>query len=290
LTLKKLGVKVDFQGSMKGDVSMTMPLNLVLVRHGESEGNVAQALVKKGDSSLMAKLDAVHTQEWRLSPRGCNQAAAAGEWLRREFPAGFTRYLTSWYARAIETAGLLEMPGAEWLLHPMLSERDWGRLSSATAEQRATGEMAENLARRERDGVWWRPGGGESLADVLDRLHAFFDSLHREQSNGSVIIVCHGEVMWAVRVLIERMTPQRFRDLDRSRRNLDRIHNGHILHYTRINPEGATDVRTRLDWMRSICPWDPARSTNDWQTIQRPVFTGPELLAMVEQHRRFLEE
>lgn len=269
---------------------MTMPLHLVLVRHGEGEGNVAQKRVKQGDDGLMSKLDHVHTEKWRLSPRGREQAVATGKWLREQFPCVYTRYLTSWYIRAIETAGLLALPNAKWRLHSMLSERNWGQLSSATAEQRSAGPLAENLSFRERDDFWWSPRDGESLASVLNRSHAFFDSLHREQSDGSVIIVCHGEVMWAMRLLIERTTPQQFRKLFESEQNFDHIHHGQVLHFTRVNPQGTTEIRSRLDWMRSVCPWDTTRSSNEWQLIKRPTFTNNQLLEMADQCQCFMDD
>jgi broad specificity phosphatase PhoE len=85
LTLVFCGVKLIFQTVLSAEErSMTMPRDLLVVRHGESEGNVAQAAVKRGDDSLMRQLDTVHTELWRLSPLGRRQARAAGEWVRRE--------------------------------------------------------------------------------------------------------------------------------------------------------------------------------------------------------------
>jgi hypothetical protein len=43
--------------------------------------------------------------------------------------------------------------------------------------------------------------------------------------------------MWAMRTRLERMSLMRYRDLIESKRFTDHIHNGHILVYTRINPE-----------------------------------------------------
>lgn len=269
---------------------MTMPLHLILVRHGEGEGNVAQKCVKGGNDGLMRKLNGVHTEKWRLSPKGRNQAIATGKWLQEQFPCGYTRYLTSWYTRAIETAGLLGLPGAKWRLHPMLSERNWGQLSSATIEQRCSSPLAENLGLRERDGLWWSPRDGESLASVLNRSHAFFDSLHREQSDGSVIIVCHGEVIWAMRLLLERTTPERFYQLFSSGLNIDHIHHGQVLHFTRVNPESTMEIHPRLDWMRSVCPWDTNRSSNEWQPIERPNFSNEQLLEMAGRYQCFMDE
>ena len=58
---------------------MTMPNDLVLVRHGESEGNVATEAAKSGDHHLFT--DAYMTtpgHQWRLTERGRYQAATIG--------------------------------------------------------------------------------------------------------------------------------------------------------------------------------------------------------------------
>lgn len=100
---------------------MTMPIDLVLVRHGESEGNVALHHSRRGDDSpLSPEFLAQHSSRWRLSDRGRAQAEATGEWLRAQFPEGFGRHYTSEYVRAMETAGLLGLPGAEWYVSPYL--------------------------------------------------------------------------------------------------------------------------------------------------------------------------
>jgi hypothetical protein len=47
---------------------MGMPANLVLVRHGESEGNIATALSKKGDNSMFTEAFLNrHSSTWRLT-------------------------------------------------------------------------------------------------------------------------------------------------------------------------------------------------------------------------------
>lgn len=60
---------------------MAMPLDLVLVRHGESVGNVAIHEAKSRRS--MASSDEQHPpRRWVLTPTGRAQAEAAGAWLR----------------------------------------------------------------------------------------------------------------------------------------------------------------------------------------------------------------
>ena len=73
--------------------------DLVLIRHGESEGNVARKRSLGGDHSLFSgEFKHRHSARWRLTDRGREQAIAAGEWLQRENLVEFDRY----YERSIK--------------------------------------------------------------------------------------------------------------------------------------------------------------------------------------------
>lgn len=68
----------------RGMHAMTMPLNLVLVRHGESEGNVAMHFSKRGDHTLFSQeFMNRHSSTWRLTDTGIAQAELAGFWIRK---------------------------------------------------------------------------------------------------------------------------------------------------------------------------------------------------------------
>lgn len=87
---------------------MTLPLDLVLLRHGQSEGNLAKRYSEAGQHDIYDQTRKNrHTRSFRLTELGRKQASRAGLWLRDEFP-GFDRYIVSEYARAMETATLLE--------------------------------------------------------------------------------------------------------------------------------------------------------------------------------------
>lgn len=51
---------------------MVMPIDLVLVRHGESEGNYAHDLARNGDNSAFKNKDfcSKHSSLWRLTDIG----------------------------------------------------------------------------------------------------------------------------------------------------------------------------------------------------------------------------
>ena len=266
---------------------MVMPIDLVLVRHGESEGNVAKIRSKAGDNSAFAtEFSRRLGSQWRLTQRGAEQASKAGDWIRENISLVFDKYYVSEYTRAKETAGLLNLLEAEWFPSFYLREREWGEMD-VTSEREKQDRFADSLRRRESDGFFWIPPNCESLAQLCLRIDRVLDTLQRECSDKRVIAVCHGEVMWAFRVQLERMSQQRFRELDISKRPYDKIHNCQILHYTRRNPENCK-ITPYYMWMRSVCPSDTSLSSNIWMPIERPRFSNEDLLEEVELTPRII--
>jgi NAD+ kinase len=106
---------------------MTMPIDLVLVRHGESEGNAARRSSLAGDNSVFTEeFCGRHNSRLRLTDRGREQARVAGTWLKEHISPTYDRYLVSGYLRAMETASLLDLPEAVWYQEFYLRERDLG--------------------------------------------------------------------------------------------------------------------------------------------------------------------
>ncbi|TMW56602.1 hypothetical protein Poli38472_006612 [Pythium oligandrum] len=261
--------------------------DLVLIRHGESEGNVARQRSMQGDHSLFdGEFLHRHSSNWRLTDRGRQQAAAAGEWLRKNGLVYFDRYLVSEYLRAMETAARLELPNAQWFAEMLIRERDWGQMDLMSEQDRMV-KMQDELRRRDLDRFYYAPPGGESLAAVAQRADRLLCVLHRECADKKAIVVCHGEVMWAIRTRLERMSQDTFRELQESGQMVDQIHNGHILHYTRRDPLTG-ELAPFFTHMRSVCPWNEKLSPKGWTKIERPVYDNEMLLAVAERIPRMI--
>jgi len=70
-----------------------MPIDLVLVRHGQTEGNLARERSKREDKSLWtAEFRERPGRLWRLTDLGIGQAQAAGAWIRENLDPRFSRY------------------------------------------------------------------------------------------------------------------------------------------------------------------------------------------------------
>jgi NAD+ kinase len=260
---------------------MTMPIDLVLVRHGQSEGNKAKRLAERGDNSAYTdEFRNRHTSSFRLTEAGRNQAAKTGEWIRDNL-GRFDKYFTSEYDRAMETAALLQIPGADWFASFYLGERDWGEIDLLSPEERQE-KFGEALRRRDIEPFFWAPTNGESFAKLCLRIDRVLDTLHRECSDKRVIIVCHGEVMWAFRVLLERMPQRRFKELHLSKNQNDRIYNCQIIHYSRRDPESGK-LDKYANWMRLVRPTATPVWNTGWTAIKRPTYSNEALLEIVSQ-------
>lgn len=273
-----------------------MPIDLVLVRHGESEGGEANRRSRNDDHSAFTdEFINRHSMYWRLTDRGIAQARAAGQWIRMDKLLGaergdnwsiFDRYYTSAYIRALETAYHLNLPGATWRPEFYLRERDYGVFDVMSQENRVS-RYHEVLEERERQSLFWTPPNGESVATLCLRVDRMLDTLHRECADGRVIAVCHGKTMWAFRIRLERISLARYEELHRSQALHDHIHTSQILHYTRRDPVTG-NLDKRYEWMRSACPWDSTRSTNVWNQINRPTFTNDDLKTEFEHYQRLV--
>ncbi len=263
---------------------MTLPIDLVLVRHGQSEGNKAKRLSEAGDHTAFERIfKNRHTRSFRLTESGRAQAERAGAWLRSEFgPHFFDRCFTSEYARAMETAALLGIPQATWFTQPYLSERDWGDLDKYNEDERKD-RFARELEMRGVEPFFWRPPNGETFMDLCLRLDRVLFTLHRECSDKRVILVCHGEVLWAFRVLVERLPQSAFKERHLSKNPDDRIHNCQVLHYTRRDPNTG-ELGRYANWVRMVRPTTNPVTDFGWQPIVRPRYTNEDLHAIVEQY------
>jgi len=148
---------------------------LILVRHGESEGNRDRTFTL--------------TPEVPLTELGHEQAHATGQHIRTHFrPA---RIVASPFRRAQQTAERIarhiDLPVET---EPDIRERDFGVFVGKPYES-VFAEPGFNSARR-----WeWRPDGGESLLEVQARTVPAVVRIAAENPGIDVVVVSHGGVM-----------------------------------------------------------------------------------------------
>lgn len=154
---------------------MTEGLTVFFVRHGQTEWN--------REGRWQGQLDVP------LNAAGRRQAALLGGRLRA---SAFAAAYSSDLARARETARIA-LPGVSPDLDPRLREMDFGEFEGATWEQ-IEQTHPEALRAYLADRQAFRAPGGESHAEVRERLASWLDSLPRA---GTVIAFTHGGLIRA---------------------------------------------------------------------------------------------
>jgi broad specificity phosphatase PhoE len=153
---------------------------LIMVRHGESEGNRERRFTTTPDAPL--------------TDLGREQAAQAARRIACLFNPRLV--ITSPYARARETgeiiAAALRLPVE---VEPGLYERHFGYLRGQPYD------AVRDDPTFETEKTWlWRPEGGESYEDVRVRVAPILERLAKRAGDGELAVVSHGGVMltcWA---------------------------------------------------------------------------------------------
>jgi len=263
-----------------------LPIDAIFVRHGQSEGNVANKASRKGDNTFFTPdFRERHSRAFRLTDKGISQAKSAGEWLRANVQMPLDRFYVSDYIRAKETASHLGLPRAEWRVEYQLRERDKALMDNCPVdEQKKLFELEEKQYKLDPF-LSYPAGGGESIPMLCLRLKAdFIEHLARECSDKRVVVVCHGHVMRAIQLELENLGHDDFIRLDASDNNAEKIRNCQILWYSRRDPE-TSKINSHLIAVRSVCPWDP-EGDYGWRKVQRVRYTNEGLQEEVNKYPR----
>ena len=167
-----------------------MRTSIWLVRHGQTELNKARRYQGATNSPL--------------TPFGLRQAAALAERLRR-MPFGVA--VTSPAERAQLTAqAILADREAPIAADQRWAETNHGRWEGLTyAEVRA--RFPHEAVARFADALHGRPSGGESLAEVAERVAGGWRALLHQHAGGRVLVVTHATPIQLVLCAITGMSP-----------------------------------------------------------------------------------
>jgi broad specificity phosphatase PhoE len=211
-------------------------VELLLVRHGESEGNVAATDARLAGAEVIEV--PARDADVNLSATGQEQAKALGAALARiAEDLRPDAVVSSPYARALQTAEIA-VETAGWPVKvrtdERLRDRELGildRLTRLGVEKR----FPEESERREWLGkMYYRPPGGESWADVALRLRSVLDELNNLGTGHRVMLVCHDAVILLFRYVLEGMNEKELLDLAASTSVL----NASLTRYVRPSGEG----------------------------------------------------
>ena len=217
------------------------PIELVLVRHAESMGNVADAEARRSDAERV-ELTA-RDADVELSDNGKEQARALGRWV-----AGLTEeerpdlVVSSPYRRAADTArAAMGDLSAEMLLDERLRERDLGVFDGLTAKGIRARYQEESERWTHLGKFYYQPPSGESWADVVLRVRSLLADLREGYDGKRVWLFTHQAVVMSFRYVLEGLDEGHLLDIDREHQ----IPNTSVTRYRRredgLDLEGFAD-------------------------------------------------
>ncbi|MDQ1111591.1 broad specificity phosphatase PhoE [Microbacterium testaceum] len=174
---------------------------LWLVRHGESEGNVAASRAER-EGSPTIDLD-TRDADVPLSPTGEEQARALRSWWEQE-GSSIDEYWVSPYLRARQTLALAVDEAAltgRTRVDERLRDRELGILDLLTARGVREFHPEEAARRRHLGKFYHRPPGGESWADVALRLRSFLGE-NLDRPADTVLLVAHDAVVMLILAIL----------------------------------------------------------------------------------------
>ena len=159
------------------------PNRIILIRHGESEGNVdREQYGKTPDFSL------------NLTNKGIDQAKKAGADIKKILGAETLGVYISPFYRTRQTYKYLRENIEENIINssedPRIREQEWGHLRPLEENEDI------KIERNQYSTFYFRIPDGESGADVFDRVSTFLETLHRDFRKpdfpDNALIVTHG--------------------------------------------------------------------------------------------------
>ncbi len=171
-------------------------MKLFLVRHGQSEWNLANRFTGWKDVDLTEK--------------GVEEAEKAGELLKNE---KFDEAFTSDLIRAQRTLDIIlkethreDIPVTK---NQALNERDYGDLTGLNKDdaRKEFGEEQVHIWRRSYDTP---PPGGESLKDTRARVLPYFKEkiIPEIKAGKNILIAAHGNSLRALVMYLENLSPE----------------------------------------------------------------------------------
>lgn len=217
------------------------PKHLVFVRHGESEGDARRA-----ESRQLQEFDR-HPRDEEETKLGHEQSRIAGLWiakfiLRAYDIDGFDAYLTSPLIRTRQSADSLGLT-QNWANEYRLSERDRGKIAGLTKHEHQL-LYPKSYQQMLDHPFHWSPPGGESLLRASYRLTELLADVAK--TSDTALFMTHRDLMWAAHIPMDGLGLDEIELVD-----TDLIGNGHIFHYTNINPTDGM-LEQELRWKTSI--------------------------------------
>jgi broad specificity phosphatase PhoE len=239
---------------------MNQPLrHLVLVRHGESDGDARRAAWRRGERVLATKAPELE----EITTLGVEQCRLGGILITKHIVeahgiTGFDGCYVSSALRSEQSAVALNIPNAVWQDNSFLDERNRGKVRGLHPDQHRQ-LYPQSFEQMKSDPLNWTPPEGESILEVTNRAGQFMNNV---DSARDVLAVTHRDWLWASLRIIERLTESELMAV-----NTDDIPNAQIIEYTSISPTTGHQAPD-LMWKRTANPETDSHPT-EWQILPK---------------------
>ncbi len=223
------------------------PKHLVLVRHGESEGDVRRSLINQPPSDELVK----HPRDEEQTRTGHYQSLEAGKWITKyvlkQYSLGkFDILKVSPLIRTKQSSKSLNIVG-EWEDEPKLIERNRGDIQGMTKEQHQA-QYPDSFSQMNKHPFHWSPPNGESLLRVSMRFRQLVNSF-MESNLQSAVYMTHRDLIWSAYLPLGITQMENIEKV-----NTDIIKNGYVAHLTNINPVSLIAESNRFSWIQTYTP------------------------------------
>ncbi|MEO5876640.1 MAG: histidine phosphatase family protein [Streptosporangiaceae bacterium] len=207
---------------------MRYPESLILIRHGESTGNVARAEALADGTEVMDIPE--RDPDIPLSDLGRSQAKRVGHWLATQEQPDLI--VSSPYLRALDTARIAT-GRADIRVDERLRDREMGVLYRLTVRGVNRRFPEEFERKRDHGKFYYRPPSGESWADMALRLRFLLSELPDRR----ILITTHDAVIMLFRYIIEGLSEAELMDLEQ-----EPVANCSVSRWDRGEPVAFNDI------------------------------------------------
>ncbi|KAK2984562.1 hypothetical protein RJ640_018940 [Escallonia rubra] len=267
------------------------PRRIILVRHGQSEGNVDESVYTRVADNKIGVTDrgVVEAEECGKRIRKMIEKDGAADWKVYFYVSPYRRTLATVrnLAKAFERSRI-----AGWREEPRLREQDFGNFQDR--EQMRIQKAVRSLYGR----FFYRFPNGESAADVYDRITGFRETLRSdidigrfqppgEQSpNMNLVIVSHGLTLRVFLMRWYKWTVEQFEGLhNMGNGNMIVMEKGYGGRYSLL-------MHHTEEELREFGLTDEMLSDQEWQKMAKPgelnydsMMTGPSFFTHFDDEK-----
>lgn len=193
---------------MKRIIFDKYPKRLTVVRHGQSVLNAMNISTMVQPETIQPELENISDENAPLTPLGLQQALQCGEYITKYGP--FDMVCHSGYTRTLQTMDQLlvgihksQKKVPEIIENISLREREIGHTFGVTVSE-VKKRFPYLSSYYERTSPYlFRPPGGESIADVYERVKSALRDIFAEYSSKNILLVSHGRVISTIRFALE---------------------------------------------------------------------------------------